>query len=73
MLIGTCAHETANGINTDEIAKIFQSGTEFLKATAGSLQLQSFLNAPKQISGGILGTLGELLPVFKYSSKNVFL
>lgn len=49
LLIGVTKHETANGINTNEISRIFKSGTEFLKATAGTLKLQNLLNAPKQV------------------------
>jgi hypothetical protein len=60
LLLGTVLHETANGIKTDEITKIFKSGTEFLKATASSLKIGSLLNAPKKISGGAFGALGEL-------------
>lgn len=60
LLIGVTKHETANGIDTNEIAKIFKSGTEFLKATAGTLKLEGLLNTPKQLTG-VLGSLGKTL------------
>lgn len=59
LLIGVSKHETANGISTNEILKIFKSGTEFLKATASTLRLQSLLNKPKELAS-VLGSLGEL-------------
>lgn len=59
LLIGVTKHETANGINTNEIANIFQSGTDFLKATAGTLKIESLLNAPKQLSN-VLAPLGMI-------------
>lgn len=58
LLIGVTKHETANGINTNEISKIFKSGSEFLKATAGTLKLESLINAPKQLTS-VLSSLGK--------------
>lgn len=58
LLIGNTKHETANGIDTNEIATMFKSATEFLKATAASLQLDSLLNVQKQVTG-ITSTLGK--------------
>jgi carboxylesterase type B len=58
LLIGVTKHETANGINTNEILKIYNSGTEFLKATAESLKFDGLLNAPKQI-GEVFKSLGK--------------
>lgn len=57
LLIGVTKHETSNGINTNEISKIFKSGTEFLKATAGTLNLEGLLKTPNQLRD-VLGTLG---------------
>lgn len=57
LLIGVTKHETANGINTNEISRIFKSGTEFLKTAAGTLKFQELLAAPKQV-GSVLGSLG---------------
>lgn len=48
LLIGVCSDETANGIQLDEINKIFNTGTEFLKIAAGTLQLESLVKATKQ-------------------------
>lgn len=59
LLIGVTKHETANGIDTNEIAKIFKSATEFLKTAAGTLQLESLLDASKQVSS-VLGVLGKI-------------
>lgn len=59
LLIGVTKHETANGIDTNEISKIFKSGSEFLKATAGTLKIESLINAPKQLSS-VLSSLGKL-------------
>lgn len=58
LLIGNAKHETANGINANEIASIFKSGTEFLKATAASLKLVDLLSAKKQVSG-VFEDIGE--------------
>lgn len=58
LLIGVTKHETANGIDANEISRIFKSGTEFLKATAGTLKIESLVNAPKQLAS-VFGSLGE--------------
>jgi carboxylesterase type B len=58
LLIGTLAHETANGIKLDEIKSVFKTGTEFLKAAANSLQLDSLLKQSTQLSSSVLKTLG---------------
>lgn len=58
LLIGNVAHETANGIKTDEITKIFKSGTAFLKATASSLKLESLLKTSNKLGSGVFGALG---------------
>lgn len=58
LLIGVTKHETANGINTNDISKIFKSGTEFLKATAATLKIEGLLNSQKQLSS-IFGSLGK--------------
>lgn len=57
LLIGVMKHETANAINTNEITKVFKSGTEFLKTVAGTLKLDGLLKTPKQLAG-TLGSLG---------------
>jgi hypothetical protein len=58
LLIGTVAHETANGIKLDEIKKIFNTGTEFLKFAANSLHLSSLVKQSKQLSADVFKTLG---------------
>lgn len=58
LLIGNTKHETANGIDANEIMTIFKSGTEFLKATAATLQLDSLLSVQKQLTG-LVGALGD--------------
>lgn len=57
ILIGTTKHETSNGLNQNEISKIFKSSTEFLKSVAGTLKLGELLNTPKQVTN-LLGSLG---------------
>lgn len=58
LLIGVTKHETANGINSNEISKIFKFATEYLKATAGTLRIKSLVTAPSQVMG-VLSALGE--------------
>lgn len=60
LLIGNTKHETANGIDTNEIMAVFKSGTEFLKSTAASLQLDSLLKVQEQVSE-LTSVLGKSL------------
>lgn len=70
LLIGNVAHETANAFKIDEITKHFKSGTEFLKATANSLQLGSLLKAPNNIGSGFLGALGMQIKISCQNFEN---
>jgi carboxylesterase type B len=58
LLIGVTRDETANGVNTNDIMKIFKTGNEFLKATASALKLNDLLNTPKQVKE-IFTTMGK--------------
>lgn len=54
LLIGTCKDETANGIDQNEIKKIFKSFNKFLKSTVNSLKFKGFLvNATSSIKSSL--------------------
>lgn len=63
LLIGTTKHETGNAIDQKEIVKIFNSVTDFLKASAKTLKFNEILNATKQVTG-IIDVLSKYLVLY---------
>ncbi|CRL03013.1 CLUMA_CG016166, isoform A [Clunio marinus] len=57
LLIGVTKHETANGIDVNEINRVFKSATGFLKESVATLKIRNLVNVPKHLAG-LAGTLG---------------